>query len=74
MAEFQAECLRILGEVAKGEKQVEVLDHGHVIAVVMPPSAGRASSGEFIGCLKGTVTYHPGWDAPLGPGEWETCR
>lgn len=70
--EFKAKCLQILREVAKGKKQIQITDGGKVVAVVTPPVL--LSMNDFAGSLRGTVTYHAGWDAPLGPEDWEACR
>ncbi|MBI4657531.1 MAG: type II toxin-antitoxin system Phd/YefM family antitoxin [Verrucomicrobia bacterium] len=74
VSKFKAECQKILRDVAKRGKQVEVTDHGKIVAVVTAPSQAKPSMKEFIGSLKGTVIYRPGWDAPLGAEDWEACR
>jgi prevent-host-death family protein len=75
VTKFKDNCLSILREVAEKGKLIEVTDHGKVVAVVSPPEQkAEPSMQDFVGSLKGTVTYRQGWDAPLGPEDWKACR
>ena len=74
VSEFKASCTKILREVASGRKQIEVTNHGRVVAVVSPPKRLARSMKEFAGSLRGTVTYRKGWDAPMGTKDWDACR
>jgi antitoxin (DNA-binding transcriptional repressor) of toxin-antitoxin stability system len=75
VAKFKEDCAAILRDVAENGKSIQVTDHGKILAVISPPDEHpKASLQEFVGSLKGTVTYSPGWDAPLGPEDWEACR
>ena len=75
VTQFKAQCTKLLREVAAGKQSIEVTKHGTVVAVVAPPKKkGQAKKNPLMGCLKGTVTYLPGWDEPLDPKMWEACR
>tara|TARA_A100001037_G_C14927893_1_gene534656 strand:- start:376 stop:627 length:252 start_codon:yes stop_codon:yes gene_type:complete len=76
ITQFKAQCTKLLREVAAGKQAIEVTKHGDVLAVVEPPDKkkDKPKKNPLIGCMKGTVTYHPGWDEPLGPEMWEACR
>ncbi len=73
VTQFKAQCTKLLREVAASNQAIEVTKHGAVLAVVAPPKKkqGKPKKNPFMGCLKGTVTYLPGWDEPLDPKMWE---
>ena len=74
VSEFKAKCTQVLRDLASQAAPVEVTSRGAVVAVItapqVPPPLDVAA---FAGCLRGTVTYLPGWDEPLGDGDWEAC-
>ena len=74
VTKFKERCVKILRVVAEKGESVQVTDRGKVVAVVSPPNKAEPSMKDFIGSLKGTVNYQPGWDAPLGSEDWEACR
>ena len=75
VSEFKAKCTRVLRDVSRSGKSVEVTNRGQVVAVVSPPEPqNKPDPARFVGCLQGTVTYPPGWDEPLGDEDWEASR
>lgn len=34
----------------------------------------QVSPGQFLGCMRGTVIFHPGWDDPLPLEMWDAYR
>jgi prevent-host-death family protein len=74
VSEFKARCTRFFREVEEGRATIEITRRGKLIAVVKPPESVRPDPGRFLDCLRGTVKYAPGWDAPLGEDDWDACR
>ena len=76
VTQFKAQCTKLLREVAAGKQSIQVTKHGRIMAVVNPPEelSEPPQKNPLMGCLKGTVTYHPGWDEPMGDADWEACR
>ena len=75
VSEFKSKCTKILRNVFNTGQVVEITRRGKVMAIVTPPGPDKKPDPEeFLGCLSGTVSYFPGWDEPLGEGEWEACR
>jgi len=72
VSEFKSKCTKILRNVFSTGQVVEITRRGKVMAIVTPPGPDKKPDPEeFLGCLSGTVSYFPGWDEPLGEGEWE---
>lgn len=75
ISEFKAKCTQVVREVGTKYKTVELTNRGKVIAQVVPPEPEtKPGPQSFFGSLRGTVTYQPGWDEPLGEDDWETCQ
>lgn len=71
VSEFKAQCTRVIRDISR-IGTVEVTNRGTVVAVVSPArSDDMADPRSLLGCLRGTVTYAPGWDGPLGDSDWE---
>jgi prevent-host-death family protein len=72
VSEFKAKCTRVLRDVSIQGNTVEVTNRGTVVAVVSPPRReDPPDPRSLLGCLRGSVTYGPGWDQPLGDEDWE---
>jgi prevent-host-death family protein len=65
--EFKARCLALMDYVRDTGREIVVTKHGKPVAKLVPVPAG---SRDFIGCLRGTVTYHGDIVAPTGE-VWE---
>jgi prevent-host-death family protein len=66
-SEFKARCLELMDLVAEGRGEVVITKRGTpVVKLVAVASVGK----DFIGSLKGTVTYRGDIVAPTGE-EWE---
>lgn len=65
--EFKAHCLELMDYVRDTGREVVVTKHGKPTAKLVPV---RPGSRDFIGCLRGTVTYHGDIVAPTGE-VWE---
>ena len=75
ISEFKAKCTQVVREVGTKYKTVELTNRGKVIAQVVPPEPEtKPDPQSFFGSLRGTVSYQPGWDEPLGEDDWETCQ
>lgn len=75
ISEFKAKCTQVVRDVGVKYGEVELTNRGKVVARLVPPVAEEGPDpGQFFGSLKGTVSYKPGWDAPLGDEDWEACR
>ena len=74
VSEFKARCTHYLRDLKAHPKRIQVTRRGQVVAVITPPDEASVLMGEFVGCLRGTVKYHPDWDKPLGSSDWEACR
>jgi prevent-host-death family protein len=66
-SEFKARCLELIDLVGAGRGEIVVTKRGHPVAKLVPVAA---VSRDFIGSLKGTVTYHGDIVAPTGE-VWE---
>lgn len=65
--EFKAHCLELMDYVRDTGGEIVVTKHGKPVAKLVPvPAASR----DFIGCLRGTVTYHGDIVGPTGE-VWE---
>ncbi len=69
MAEFKANCTRLLRELSEDGQEITVTSRGKPVAVVSAPEA-RPKRKSAFGMLKGTVTIHGDLDEPLAP-DWE---
>ena len=75
ISEFKAKCTQVVREVGVEYQAVELTNRGKVVARLVPPAVDeKPDPNQFFGSLKGTVSYQPGWDAPLGDEDWEACR
>ena len=64
---FKARCLELMDLVAAGKGEIVVTKRGQPVVKVVPAAPpGR----DFIGSLRGTVTYHGDIVAPTGE-VWE---
>src|SRR2546423_3196818 len=64
---FKARCLELMDLVAEGRGEIVITKRGEPVVKVVPAGpVGR----DFIGSLKGTVTYHGDIVAPTGE-VWE---
>ena len=71
--EFKDKCTKLLHDMPQTGEGIEVTENGHVVAFVTP-NVSTPPKNPIVGCLKGTVTYHEGWDEPLGDEDWEACH
>lgn len=74
VTEFKATCTKVLHDIEKQKKLVKITRRGKVIAVVQPVTDSGTDPEKFLGCLHDTLTFHPGWDDPLGEDDWEVCN
>ena len=64
---FKARCLELMDLVAAGRGEAVITKRGNPVAKLVPVAP---VSRDFIGSLKGTVTYHGDILAPIGD-VWE---
>ena len=69
MAEFKANCTRLLREVQAGGEPITVTNRGRPVATVSQP-VDKPKRKSAFGMLKGTVTIHGDLDEPIDP-DWE---
>lgn len=69
MAEFKANCTRLLRELGENGQEITVTSRGKAVAVVSAPEA-RPKRKSAFGCMKGTATIIGDLDEPLDP-DWE---
>jgi prevent-host-death family protein len=72
IAEFKANCTRLLREMARDGQSVTVTNRGEPVAEIKP-IARKARAGTIFGTLKGSVTFAPDFDpseSALDP-DWE---
>ncbi|HEU0043927.1 type II toxin-antitoxin system Phd/YefM family antitoxin [Sphingomonas sp.] len=69
MAEFKANCTRLLREVQEGGEPITVTSRGKPIATVSTAS-DKPKRQSLLGVLAGTVTIQGDLDEPLDP-KWE---
>jgi antitoxin (DNA-binding transcriptional repressor) of toxin-antitoxin stability system len=74
VTEFKAKCTKVFRDIEKQKKPVQITRRGKVIAVVQPSITKGPDPQKFLGCLHDTLTFHPGWDEPLGEDGWEACE
>lgn len=73
ISEFKAKCTKVLREVTASRAEVEITNHGKVVAVVSAPR--RKRRGSFWGSMRGTAEARGDVIAPaLAAREWEVCR
>jgi prevent-host-death family protein len=70
MAEFKANCTRLLREVQAGGEPITVTSRGKPIAEVSA-AITRSKRESAFGRMKGTATIIGDLDEPIDP-EWET--
>lgn len=66
-SEFKARCLELMELIREGKGEVVITKRGEPVAKLVPVAP---VSRDFIGSLKGTVTYHGDIVAPTGE-VWE---
>lgn len=69
MAEFKANCTRLLREVEQGGEPLTVTVRGKPVAVVSQPEA-KPKRQSALGIMKGQIIIHGDLDEPLNPS-WE---
>ena len=70
---FKTQCTRFVREMSAKLEPIQITNHGKVMAVLTPPPPSTKAN-PACGSLKGSVTYQPGWDAPLGPEDWDAGK
>ena len=70
MAEFKANCTRLLREVQEGGEPITVTSRGKPVATVAPPVTTVRKRKSALGCMKGTATIIGDLDDPIDP-DWE---
>ena len=73
VAEFKANCTRLLREMRKDRMPITVTSRGKPVAVMMPPPVeNEPGIDKAFGCLRGVVTKIGDWDetGPVDP-DWE---
>ena len=72
--EFEASCLRVIGQMCEDREPVTITEQGRPLAVLSPcpPAYGTAS---IIGAMRGSVL---GYDDPFrpaaDPADWAATR
>lgn len=75
VSRFKAQCTGLLRQMRTRPQKWQITNRGRVVAVVVPPEADKIDTpAEWLGCLRGTVTYRPGWDEPEQDDLWEANR
>jgi hypothetical protein len=75
ISEFKAHCTALLREMRVKPRRWQITNRGEVIAEVGPPETLKdPDPKEWLGSLRGTVTYLPGWDQPEEADSWEANR
>ena len=69
MAEFKANCTRLLREVEQGGEPITVTVRGKPVAVVNAPEI-NSKRRSALGALKGFITIHGDIVGPVDP-DWE---
>jgi antitoxin (DNA-binding transcriptional repressor) of toxin-antitoxin stability system len=75
VSRFKAQCTGLLRQMKVHPQKWQITNRGRVVAVVVPPEADKIDTpAEWLGSLRGTVKYQPGWDAPEPEELWEANR
>lgn len=72
LAEFKANCLKLIAEVQKTGEPITLTKRGEAVAQLQPIAA-KSRSEALFGILKGTVTFAPNFqpdESALDP-DWE---
>jgi prevent-host-death family protein len=70
ISEFKAKCLAVMKRVQKTQKPLLITKRGEPIVEIRPPSK-PARRKNWLGCMKGTVTFTGDIVSPaLDPDEW----
>lgn len=69
IAEFKANCTRLLRELAHDGEPITVTSRGKPVATVSPPISKPKRKSAF-GLMKGLITVHGDLDEPIDP-DWE---
>ena len=70
MAEFKANCTRLLREVQESGEPITVTSRGKPVATVSQTPQPRTKRKSAFGCMKGTATIIGDLDEPIDP-DWE---
>lgn len=72
---FKAQCTGLLRQMRNKPQKWQVTNRGRIVAVVVPPEADKVDTpAEWLGSLKGSVIYKPGWDKREAGDLWEANR
>ncbi len=74
VTEFKAKCTKVFHDIERRKQPVKITRRGKIIAVVQPAIDSDTDPEKFLGCLHNTLTFHSGWDSPLGEDDWEACK
>jgi hypothetical protein len=75
VSEFKAHCTALLRQLKAKPQRWHITNRGRVIAEVGPPAMETTTDAkEWLGSLRGTVTYQKGWDQPEAADQWEANR
>lgn len=69
MAEFKANCTRLLREVSEDGEAITVTSRGKPLAVVSAPEA-KPKRRSALGMMKGQIVINGDLDDPIDP-DWE---
>jgi hypothetical protein len=72
---FKAHCTALLREMRAKPQRWQITNRGKVIAEVGPPELTPVPTpDQWLGSLRGSVTYRKGWDQPEDASQWEANR
>lgn len=75
VSKFKAHCTALLREMRAKPQRWQITNRGEVIAEVRPPEPTSVPDpGQWLGSLRGSVTYREGWDRPEDADQWEANR
>lgn len=73
IAEFKANCTRLIAEMERDGQPITVTRHGKAVGVLSPPAA-ETPPASLYGCMKGMVVRYDDPFEPVDPdwqAEWE---
>ena len=74
IAEFKANCTRLIAEMERDGQPITVTRHGKAVGV-LSPAAPEAPPASLYGCMKGTVLwYDDPFEPAFDPSEWDVNR
>ena len=72
-AQFKADCLRLIDEMARDHQAITITKRGRPVAVLSPVQV--APSGSLFGVMAGSVLrYDDPFRPAADPGEWDANR